>query len=168
MAVTTTERTDNLSRIVQGPAPADVMKHDVASATVIYKGDALYLSSTVFPASDLAWQTASSVSTYTMTVSAFNSKFIGIAMEPSASGSTDPILIAGDCVVEYDIDATPGAEVEAGGLAGLSYTQGSALKNQIIDEDVSTVSTYKCMWFNQPLRTTSTSAFVRCKTTLTP
>lgn len=73
--------------------PRDPRKFTVLSATVVEVGDMMYWvkdssSNEVYPASSYTWDT-----NLATTQGTFAAVFVGIAMESSASGDTDPISI---------------------------------------------------------------------------
>lgn len=95
----------------------------VASATVIEKGDKLFLDSgTAKPASDLTWDTDLAT-----TQEAFHDAFLGVAMQSSADGKTDSIAVATSGEFEFDCAS---AQFAAGELLGPAKAAGNALENQ--------------------------------------
>jgi len=97
----------------------------VASATVIEKGDLLYLDSgtgTAKPASDFTWNTNLAV-----TQEGFHDAFLGVAMQSSKSGDTKDIAIASGG--EFGLDCAA-AQFTAGELLGAAKAAGNTLENQ--------------------------------------
>jgi hypothetical protein len=94
----------------------------VASATVIEKGDLLYLDTTAKPAADVTWDT--NIAT---TQEEFHDAFLGVAMAASADGETDPIPVATQGEFEFDCAA---AQFAAGALVGTAKQSGNALESQ--------------------------------------
>lgn len=91
----------------------------VGSAVVIEIGDLVGTTSdgTVYPASDSNWNG---------TEETFHDGFLGVALEQSRSGDTDPISVATSGVFEFD---TASASYELGDLIG-PYDGGAALSDQ--------------------------------------
>jgi hypothetical protein len=104
----------------------------VDSANVIEVGDMVYLSGAVGTGDD-----AIAASGYTWTVSigatqdAFHNVFLGVAMQRSRSGDTDPIRIATTGVFEFDSAA---ATWLLGELVGPADSGSSTLEDQKVSE----------------------------------
>jgi len=166
--ITTTEKTgnDNPRRYTMGTMYERKMTPATEHEYLV--GAPAYLSgSTIYPVSAKDWQNTSSISTYLLTVSAVMAAFAGIVQEPSFSGSTDDIRVDGNCVCEYNVDAAIGAALAATTHVNPSYTDGSALKNQVWDEDKNTLT--DCPWSLFKKATTSdTTIYVHCKSPLIP
>lgn len=101
-----------------------VVSKPVASATVIQIGDLVAQDATgaVYPAASETW----SVDLAT-TQGNFQDKFLGIAMQRSRNGDTDPIRVATSGVFEFDCAS---ATFELGILVGAAKQTGNALENQ--------------------------------------
>ena len=99
----------------------------VDSATVIEIGDLLYLDTDdAKPASDQADQGTAGANQQE-----FQGKFVGVAMQCSASGETGSIRIATSGVFEFACDATT---FEIGDLLGPpENSSGTALENQKLE-----------------------------------
>ena len=98
----------------------------VDSATVIEIGDLVYLDTDdAKPASSQADQ-----GTETDNQSAFADKFLGVAMQRSRAGDSDPIRVATTGVFEFDC---PSSTFELGDIVGVDEAaSGTALENQQI------------------------------------
>ncbi len=98
----------------------------IDSATVIEIGDLIYLDTDdAKPASAQADQ-----GTETGNQSLFADNFLGVAMQRSRSGDTDPIRVATTGVFEFDC---PSSTYELGDLVGTDEaSSGTALENQQI------------------------------------
>lgn len=96
----------------------------VASATVIEAGDLVYQElGNVLPASSLADQGSQSLNQST-----FQSAFLGVAMQASPDGATQPIRVATTGVFEFPCDA---AAFDIGDLIGpVEDSTGAALEDQ--------------------------------------
>lgn len=103
----------------------------VASATVIEKGDLLYRDSgnnDVRPASSQADNGGEEDNQ-----AEFARNFIGVAVQSSASGDTDDILVETDLEAEYKV-TVPSATYRFGTLLGASEaTSGTALEDQQLE-----------------------------------
>lgn len=100
-------------------------KYAVDSGTVISRGDMVWLDTDdVKPASDFTWDT--NIAT---TQANFAAKFLGVAMESSASGETTPISVdvSSQSVWEFDCAS---ANFVAGGPVGPAKASGNALEDQ--------------------------------------
>ncbi len=98
----------------------------VGTAVAIEIGDLLYLSGgEVLPATALADQ-----GTLVATQEAFHDEFLGIAMQCSPVGSTDPIRIATSGVFEFDCAS---ATFELGDLVGGNDAGAGTLNAQVVD-----------------------------------
>lgn len=105
----------------------------VGSADVIEIGDMVGLSSgAVKNAADTAWNT-----NLATTQADFVATFLGVAMQQSASGSTDEIRIASDGVFEFTCAA---ATFHVGDLVGPAKQTGNLLESQKVVA-VSTIAT---------------------------
>lgn len=98
----------------------------VASATVIEIGDLVYQSSgNALPASELA-----DAGTEAGNQEAFHDAFIGVAMQASAGGMTNPVRIATSGVFEFDCLSTT---AEVGDLIGVDEDgTGVELTTQVV------------------------------------
>lgn len=101
-----------------------VISKPVAASTVIQIGDLVAQDATgaVYPASAEAW----SVDLPT-TQGLFQDKLLGVAMQRSRNGDTDPIRVATAGVFEFDCAS---ATFELGVLVGPAKQSGNALENQ--------------------------------------
>jgi hypothetical protein len=105
----------------------------VPDTTVIEIGDLVYLASgSARGAGELA-----DLGTEAANQEAFHDAFIGVAMQCSPSGSTDPIRIATSGVFEFDCLSTTvevgdllGADEDSGGTELLSQTVGQGSHGQ--------------------------------------
>ncbi len=99
----------------------------VDSATVIEIGDLVYLDvDDIKPASSQA-----DALTEEANQSLFASKFVGVAMQASNAGQTDPVRVATDGIFEFDC---PSATFEVGDLVGASENgAGNALLDQQVE-----------------------------------
>ncbi len=105
--------------------PARLQKYAVLSATVIAKGDMVFLDSgTVKPAASFTWDT--NIAT---TQASFAAVFVGVALEGSASGETAPISIDTGSISVWEMDCASATFV-AGGPVGPAKASGNALENQ--------------------------------------
>jgi hypothetical protein len=97
----------------------------VGSGTVIEIGDLVYQTSgAVKPASDLA-----DAGTEAANQEAFHDEFLGVAMQASPAGSTEPIRVATSGVFELDCASMT---VEVGDLLGVDEDgAGVALEDQV-------------------------------------
>jgi hypothetical protein len=100
----------------------------VGSATVIEIGDLIYQENgAVLPASLLA-----DAETEAANQEAFPDAFVGVAMQCSPAGSTEPIRVATSGVFELECLATT---LEIGDLLGVDEDgTGTALENQVVAE----------------------------------
>ncbi len=100
----------------------------VDAATVIEIGDLVYLDTDdAKPASSLADQESE-----TANQQALADVFLGVAMQRSRSGDTDPIRVATTGVFEFDC---PAGTFELGNLIGVDEnTAGNALLDQQVDK----------------------------------
>jgi hypothetical protein len=99
----------------------------VDSDTVIEIGDLLYLAADdVRPAGSLA-----PGGSLAATQEAFHDDFVGVAMQCSPSGSTDPIRVATTGVFEFDCAS---ATFDVGDLIGGQDAGASDLEDQFVDE----------------------------------
>jgi hypothetical protein len=106
----------------------------VASATVIEIGDLLWQDvNQAKPASD-----QSDLGTDEQNQEGFADKFLGVAMQRSRSGDTDPIRVATTGVFEFDCPAT---SFELGDLLG---PDGNADSSGLLDQQVEKVSAAMC------------------------
>lgn len=98
----------------------------VASSTVIEIGDFIYQSSgAALPASEIA-----DVGTEAGNQEAFHDLFVGIAMQASPSGVSNPIRVATSGVFEFDCLSTT---AEVGDLLGVDEDgTGTELTNQLV------------------------------------
>jgi hypothetical protein len=101
-----------------------VVSKPVASATVIEIGDLVETDSSgnVTPASAHTWNTDLAT-----TQGEFQDTFLGVAMQRSRGGDTNPIRVATEGVFEFDCAA---ASFELGALVGPAKQTGNALENQ--------------------------------------
>lgn len=116
----------------------DPVRLPVDSAIVIEIGDAcFYNTDDVRPASSFTWDTSLAV-----TQAAFADVFLGIAMEPSASGDTDPINVdrSGDSKYQF---AVASATYEFGATLGMDKASGNALLSQTLEAAVKASSVAK-------------------------
>lgn len=105
----------------------------VDSATEIEIGDLLYLDTDdAKPASSQADQ-----GTETANQELFADKFLGVAMQRSPAGDTDPIRVATTGVFEYDC---PSGTFELGDFAGADE---NAAGNALLDQQVAKVTASK-------------------------
>jgi len=105
--------------------PVKLQEWNVGSATVIAKGDAVYNDSgSIKPASDLTWDT-----NLATTQATFVNSFVGIAVEPSAAGSTKPVSVDVGSVSVWEFDQAS-ATVTTGASVGPAKASGNALENQ--------------------------------------
>lgn len=98
----------------------------VSSSVVIEIGDLLYLNgNNVQPASDQADQ-----ATLAANQELFHDNFIGIAMQCSPSGASDPIRVATSGVFDFDCSS---ATFEVGDLIGsVEEATGTELQRQVV------------------------------------
>jgi hypothetical protein len=95
----------------------------IATATVVEIGDLVEASSgTVQSAADHTWN-----SNIAVTQEEFHDIFLGVAMQRSRSGDTDPIRVATAGVFEFTCAA---ATFEIGDLVGPAKATGNAMENQ--------------------------------------
>lgn len=101
-----------------------VITKAIASATVIEVGDLVEMSATgdVTSASAHAWNTDLAT-----TQDEFQNTFLGVAMQRSRVGDTEPLRVATSGVFEFDCAA---ATFELGVLAAPAKQSGNALENQ--------------------------------------
>ena len=104
----------------------------VLSATVIEVGDMVYGvidsdSAEVKPASDFTWDT-----NLATTQGSFAAQFVGIAMESSASGQTDPISIDTSSNSVYEMTVPSGTYYQ-GDMFGPDEDS-SSLKDQVLEK----------------------------------
>ena len=105
----------------------------VDSATVIEIGDLVYLDiDDAKPASSLADQESE-----TANQAALADVFLGVAMQRSRSGDTDPIRVATTGVFEFDC---PAGTFELGNLIGVDE---NAAGNALLDQQVDKVAAAK-------------------------
>lgn len=105
--------------------PVKLQEWNVASATVIAKGDMLWNNSgEVKPASDFTWDT-----NLATTQASFVNLFVGIAVESSAAGSTEPVSVDMDPTSVWEYDQAS-ATVVNGAAVGPAKASGNALENQ--------------------------------------
>jgi len=130
MSVVTTNADESRSRYSHNVK--DTTKCKVASASVIEKGDVVCIDSgELKPASDL-W--SADIAT---TQAAVHDAYLGIALENSAAGNTDEILVAVKGIFRFDVDAAIGAALVVGAFVGVGENGTSdGCLNQAIDEDV--------------------------------
>lgn len=115
------------SAIFRGEGQAQLRSYPVLSATVIAKGDMLFLDSgTVKPAASFTWDT--NIAT---TQASFAAAFVGIAYTASANGETDPVQVdvSSESVWEFDMAS---ATMLVGAPMGPAKASGNALENQKI------------------------------------
>ncbi|MCA9237532.1 MAG: hypothetical protein KDA44_18790 [Planctomycetales bacterium] len=100
----------------------------VSSSTAIDIGDLVFVNGgTAVPASDL-----SDAGTESSNQEAFHDAFVGVAMQCSPAGSTDPIRIATTGVFEFDATS---ATYAVGALIGPDEdATGVQLENQVVTE----------------------------------
>lgn len=100
----------------------------VDSATVIEIGDLVYMDTDdAKPASTAAlWDT-----NLATTQEAFHDAFLGVAMQQSRSGDTDPIRVATSGVFEF---AAASDTYELGALVGPDKDTGDALLDQTVED----------------------------------
>ena len=114
-----------------------LVKYPVASATVIEKGDMLYLADStglVEPAGDLTWNSALAA-----TQADFADAFVGIANAPSATGETDDIDVDISATSVYEMPCASATYI-AGTPMGPDKASGSALLDQQLEEAVAASS----------------------------
>jgi hypothetical protein len=100
----------------------------VNSATVIEIGDLVWLDTDdAKPASDFTWDASIGE-----TQDGFSDKFLGVAMQRSLSGETEPIRVATTGVFEFTCASA--ATWELGNLAGPAKASGNALEDQKVVE----------------------------------
>lgn len=101
-----------------------VVTKAIGSSTVIEIGDLVEMGTdgTITPASSHSWN-----SDLATTQEEFHDKFLGVAMQRSRSGDTDPIRVATTGIFEMDIAS---ASLELGALVGPAKQSGNALENQ--------------------------------------
>ncbi len=101
-----------------------VVSKAIGSSTVIQIGDLVEMAAdgTVTPASAHTWNTDLAT-----TQNEFQDTFLGVAMQRSRSGDTDPIRVATSGVFEFDCAS---ATFEIGALTGPAKQTGNALENQ--------------------------------------
>lgn len=113
----------------------EVVKQRVDSGTVISIGDMLYLDTNdVKPAASTTWDT-----NLATTQAAFADVFIGIALEQSASGSTDDIDVDISPMSVYEF-AVASATYEVGDLLGPDKDTGNAILSQTLEGAVAASS----------------------------
>jgi hypothetical protein len=99
----------------------------VDAGTVIEIGDLLYLATDdVRPIGDMA-----SAGTLAATQEAFHDNFVGVAMQCSPEGATDPIRVATTGVFEFDCAS---ATFDVGDLVGGQDGGTGELEDQMVDE----------------------------------
>ena len=103
-----------------------VVTKPIASATVIEIGDLVEMAAdgTVTPASAHTWNTDLAT-----TQNEFQDTHLGVAMQRSRNGDTQPIRVATSGVFEFDCAS---ATFELGALVGPAKQTGNALENQKI------------------------------------
>lgn len=104
-----------------------VITAPVDTATVISVGDLIYIDSGTnlpHPASDFTWDT--NIAT---TQEEFHDVFLGVALQRSRAGDTDPIRVGTTGVYELDCAATT---FELGNLLGPAKAAGNALLAQTV------------------------------------
>lgn len=95
----------------------------IVSATVIEKGDLVAADAGApYAAADQAWDT-----NLATTQEAFHDKFLGVSLDRSRSGDTDPIRCGTGGVYEFDCAA---ATFEIGDLVGPAKQTGNALESK--------------------------------------
>ena len=101
-----------------------VVSKPIASATVIEIGDLVEMASdgTVTPASAHTWNTDLAT-----TQNEFQDTHLGVAMQRSRGGDTQPVRVATSGVFEFDCAS---ATFELGTLVGPAKQTGNALENQ--------------------------------------
>lgn len=105
--------------------PCRLQKYPVLSATVISKGDLLFLDSgTVKPAASFTWDT--NIAT---TQAAFAAVFVGVAAEGSANGESAPVSVDTGSISVWEMDCASASFV-SGGPVGPAKASGNALENQ--------------------------------------
>lgn len=105
----------------------------VDSATIIAVGDMVWLDTDdVKPASDFAWDTDLAT-----TQASFAGSFLGIAMEASANGETDPILVETSPLVRFVAFASVSANYEVGGILGPDENPANTLSNTTLESTTS-------------------------------
>lgn len=99
----------------------------VDAGTVIEIGDLVYLETDdVRPAAEMT-----PGGTLAATQEAFHDNFVGIAMQCSPNGSSEPIRVATTGVFEFDCVS---ATFDVGDLVGGQEDGGGGLENQFVDE----------------------------------
>jgi hypothetical protein len=99
----------------------------VDAGTVIEIGDLLYLATDdVRPAESMA-----AGGSLAATQEAFHDNFVGVAMQCSPNGSTDPVRVATTGVFEFDCAS---ATFDVGDLIGGHDGGSGQLENQFVDE----------------------------------
>lgn len=124
--------------IFRGEGQAQLRSYPVLSATVITKGDMLFLDSgTVKPAASFTWDT--NIAT---TQAGFAAVFVGIAYTASASGETDPVQVdvSAESVWEFDMAS---ATLVVGTPMGPAKASGNALENQKVVAAVAASSVFR-------------------------
>ena len=130
----------------------------VDSASVIEIGDLLYQDTDdAKPASSQADQ-----SSETANQELFVDSFLGVAMQRSRSGDTDPIRVASTGVFEFDC---PSGTFELGDLMGVDEaSSGTALENQQVASVAA--STYAVARVAKRVATAATSVLVDIRSTV--
>lgn len=109
------------------------VKFAVDSSTVIEIGDAVYLDTDdVKPASSFTWNT-----NLATTQGDFAAKFVGIAMESSASGQTSDINVDVSSTSVYEVACTSDT-YEVGAPLGLAKDTGNNLLDQTWEDATGT------------------------------
>lgn len=117
--------TSEISSAIHRYGPCRLQKYPVLSATVISKGDLLFLDSgTVKPAASFTWDT--NIAT---TQAAFAAVFVGVAAEGSANGESAPVSVDTGSISVWEMDCASASFV-SGGPVGPAKASGNALENQ--------------------------------------